>query len=323
MAQQSGANAVIIYDTEIVYKTTPTSPVSAFVLPYVSESVQLARNLIKSKTIRSSRNPQAPGRGNLAVAGPINFELSPQYGKLFKHVFGSYDVVAASPGYEHTYKIGALPVGMTLEKQFTDLAVPKYFLYNGCKVNSFKLSGKTEGMIDCSVDLIGAKETLNSSTFDASTTDNGHTPFDGFEGSLKQGGSPLAIVTQYDLQMNNALDGNTYVCDGTGERRSLPAGQAEITGKITVLFEDTTLYALALAHTETSLEIHFTKGTGVGSTGNEKMSFYMDELIFEPKSPVIAGPTGLVVEIPFQAYLNDDAGLSALRMVLLSPLATF
>ena len=322
MAQQAGSNTVIIFDTETTFKTTPVSA-SAFVLPFVSESVQLKRNLISSKTLRGNRKPQAPVRGNMDVSGDINFELSPQYGKLFKHIFGAYAVEALSPGYQHTYKIGALPAGMTIEKQFPDLAAPKYFLYNGCKVNSFKLSCKTEGMIDCSISLIGAKETIGDTTFDAGPVDNGHTPFDGFTGSLKQGGTSLAVVTQCDLSLDNALDGNTYVIDGTGERRWLPDGQAKVTGKITTLFEDTALYALARAHTETTFELHFTAGAGDGSTGNEKLSFYMDEMKFQPQAPVISGPTGLLVEVPFEAYLNIDADESALRMILLSPLATF
>ena len=86
MAQQSGANARIIFDSETAYKTTPGSP-DAHVLPYVTESLRLSRGLNSSKTIRSNRNPQAPSRGNQNVAGDINFELSPQYGKLFKTHF--------------------------------------------------------------------------------------------------------------------------------------------------------------------------------------------------------------------------------------------
>ena len=84
------------------------------------------------------------------------------------------------------------------------------------------------------------------------------------------------------------------------------------------------LYALAVANTETTLALHFTKGAGTGATaGNEKMSFYMDEMKFSPNSPVISGPTGLLVELGFEAYLNVDADASALRVVLLSPIATF
>jgi hypothetical protein len=323
MAQQSGANAVILIATETVFKTSPGSPTGAHILPFVSESVRLNRNLVSSNTIRSDRNPQAPARGNMDVSGDINFELSPQYGLLFKHIFGGYAVVAASPCYQHTYKIAALPVGLTMEKQFTDLASAKYFLYNGCKINGFRMSGATEGMINSSVSVVGAKETGGAATFESSPTDNGHTPFDGFEGSISQGGAPLGTVTAYEIALENGLDANTYVVDGTGERYSIPDGRAKVTGKITVLFDSTTLYDLAVAHTETSLAIALSKGTGDGTTGNELMTFSMDELIFRPQAPVIQGPTGLLVELPFEAYYNNDADESALRMVLLSPLATF
>jgi hypothetical protein len=171
---------------------------------------------------------------------------------------------------------------------------------------------------------MGAKETIGAATFDATATDNGHTPFDGFEGSIKQGGSDLGTVIEYDVTHINSLDGNTFVVGGAGERRALREGTAGITGNIKCLFEDTALYALALAHTETTLELHFAHGAGTGaSAGNEKMSFYMDEMIFKPQSPVITGPTGLLVELGFEAYWNIDADNSALRMVLLSPIATF
>ena len=323
MTQQAGANAVLIFDTEATYKTTPASP-DAMLLPFVSESIRLSRSFASSKTIRSTRNPQKPARGNVDVAGDISFELSPQYGRLFKHIFGSYGVVGSVAPYTHTYKIGTLPAGMAIEKQFTDLAAVKYVLYNGCKVESLKLAGKTEGMIDCTISLKGAKETLGGSTIDATATDNGHTPFDAFEGDIKQGGSSLATVTEYDFTLTNALDGNTFAVGGAGERRALREGIANVTGTIKCLFEDTVLYALALANTETTLALHFTKGAGTGATaGNEKMSFFMDEMVFKPQSPVISGPTGLLVELGFEAYLNVDADLSALRMVLLSPIATF
>jgi hypothetical protein len=323
MAQQRGANVTIIYDTETAYKTTPAS-VDAMVLPYISESVRLNRNLIESKTIRSSRNPQMPVRGNVDVAGDINFELSPQYGRMLKHIFGGYTPSGESAPYTHTFKIGDLPVGMMIEKQFTDLATAEYFQYNGCKVNQFKCTAKTEGMIDCSVSLIGAKETVAVASFDATATDNGHTPFDGFTGSVKQGGSPMGIVTGFDFTIDNGLDGGTYVLDGTGQRYSLPEGSAKVSGSLQCLFDAVVLYNLAVAHTETSLELHFTSGAGTGATaGNEKLSFYFDEIVFKPQAPVVQGPTGLLVELPFVAYYNDDADASACRCVLLSPIATF
>ena len=323
MSQQSGANAVLIFDTETTYKTTPGVP-DAHVLPFTTESLRLNRNPCRPTRFVRTAIPR-PRSGEMWTFPATSIsELSPQYGKLFKHIFGGYGVAGGPAPYTHTYKIGTLPVGMCIEKQFTDLATDKYFLYNGCRVNSFRLAAKPEGMIDCSVSILGAKETINSASFDATATDNGHTPFDGFSGSIQRGGSPLGTMTEIDFTLDNALDGNNYVIDGTGQRYSLPEGRAKVTGTAKILFEDDVLYALAIAHTETTLELHFTKGAGTGaSAGNEKMSFYFDEAIFKPQSPVISGPTGLLVELPFESYYNDDADASALRMVLLSPIATF
>jgi hypothetical protein len=320
----SGANTRLIIDTETTFKTDPVAP-DGMVFPFVSESISLDRSFSQSKTIRSNRNPQKPGRGNMNIAGDIAFELSPQnIGRMGKHIFGSYGVVGSSAPYTHTYKIAALPAGMVIEKQFTDLATPKYFKYNGCKVGSFKVGAKPDGIIEAGISILGAKETIGLAAYDATATDNGHTPFDGFEASVKEATVAVATVADFNFSLANNLDGNTYVIDGTGQRYSCPEGAVVLEGSMTCLFLDDVLLAKAIAHTESALELHLTKGAGTGATaGNEKLSFYFDELVFKPKSPVIPGPTGLVVELGFVAYYNVDADASACRAVLLSPIATF
>jgi len=322
MAQQTGATAKIIYDTEATYKSTPASP-DAMLLPFVSESIAIDRALLSSKTIRSSRQPQMPVRGRLNVAGDINFELSPEYGRMFRHIFGSETKTGTGP-YNYVYKIATLPAGMCLEKQYPDLDTAKYFLYNGVKVNSFRCRGGAEGFVDCSVSLIGAKETVGGSSFDATATDLGHTPFDGFEVTIKQGGSPLTeLVTAFEFVLENALDDSIFAIGGSGQRSALREGIAKVTGRLTAFFANTTLYELAIGNTETTLEIIFTHGSGAGTAGNEKLDFLMDEMKFSPKSPVIAGPTGLLVELAFEAYYRVDADASALRAILDCPTAAF
>lgn len=319
MSQQSGSRVQIIYDTETSYGLAPTSP-NAFVLPFVSESVRQSRNLVTSKTIRSDRNPYPPARGNVEVSGDLNFELSPQYGRMLKHIFGTVTSSGASAPYTHTFKISSLPVGMTLEKQFTDLAVAKYFQYTGLKVNSFRFTARTEGMIDCTVGVMGKKEIVSGESFDSTATDLGHTPFDAMDASITEGGSELAICTEIDFTLENGLDGGNYVIDRTGQRRSLPAGTVRISGNVRAVFEDVTLYNKAINNTETSLSVEFKKGTGAGSTaGNEKLTIHVPELIFQPNAPVVSGPAGVVVELPFEGYYSDDGNASAMYAVLVTP----
>lgn len=321
MTQQRGATGVLTFDTEATYKTTPAAP-DAVIIPFKTESLAYNRELIESQTIKTGRNPARPGRGKVGVGGDISFELAPQYGRLLKHIFGSYGVAGGSAPYTHTFKIGDLPVGMTIEKQFADLT--KFFLYNGCKINTFKTGANPSGIIDASISIVGAKETVSGTSFDSSATDPGHTPFDGFSASVKQGGSALGSVTKFDFTLSNGLDTDQYVLDGTGLRASMPDGKVSVVGSVSVLFESTTLYELAIAHTETSLEFHYTLGAGTGATaGAEKLSFYFDEVVLKPKTPVISGPKGMICDLDFIAYYNDDADASACRCVLLTPTATF
>jgi len=319
MAQQQGSGVQILYDTETAFGFAPTAP-NAFVLPIVSESLRQSRNLISSKTIRSDRNPYQPARGNVEVNGDINFELSPQYGRLFLHIFGDVDSSAGPAPYTHTFTIDDLPVGMTVEKQFADLSVPKYFQYTGCKVNSFRLSARTEGMIDCTVNLMGKKEVVSGESFDTTPTDLGHTPFDSMDATIREGVSELATVTEIDFTLENGLDGGNYVIDRTGQRRSLPVGSCRVTGNVRAVFEDVTLYNKAVGNTETSLSIEFKKGNGTGNpAGNEKFTLYVPELYFSPNAPVVTGPAGVVVELPFEGFYSNDANSSAMYAVLMSP----
>jgi hypothetical protein len=328
MSQQQGSNSRLLYQTEVTYKQVPSNQ-DAMVLPFVSESLRSSRNLISSNTIRSSRNPVAPVRGNVDVSGDISFELAPQYGKILHHAFGTYTAVSGeSVGmvagtYKHTFKVGVLPVGLIIEKQFTDIDTAKYFQYSGCKINSLKVSVKPEGMIECSVAIIGAKETEAASSFDSSPVDLGHDPFDGFEAVITEGGASLGIATEIDFTLENNLDGNSYVIDGTGTRHSLPAGTAKVTGTVKVLFENTTLYDKAVASTESSLVIALTHGTGDGTSGNEKLTFTIPELKFTPNAPVISGPSGVLVELPFEAYYDDSSEATAIQADLLSTTAYY
>lgn len=317
MAQQRGSTAKLVIDTETTFKSTPGSP-DGLVLPFVSESIRASQNLNESRTIRANRNPQQPSAGRIEVAGDINLEWAWQYGRILKHVFGDVATTGASPPYTHTFKVGSLPAGLLVEKQFPDISgANKFALYNGCKINQFRLSCGTEGMIEASVSLMGAKETLGASAFDATPRDLGHNAFDAFKAVITEGGSALAFGAKIDFVYENNLDGNTFVIDGTGQRYSLPEGQAKVSGTLTALFESMALYEKAVSGTESSLALEFSRGTGAGTAGNEKCTFYIDELRYRRQGPVISGPTGLLVELPFVGYYGDDADASALRCVVM------
>lgn len=320
MPQARGSAARIQIQQETTFKQTPT-PADGKLLYFKSESLRSTRNLITSETIRGNRNPVKPVLGNMAVEGDIVMELSAYMGIIFKATLGTVNTTGNNP-YTHVFTIANTLPSFTIEKGFTDLGI--YHLYNGCKVNSLRLNVVPEGFQEVTVTFMGAKETVNSTSFDSTPTDLGFVPFDGFSiATIEEGGSSIAYVTAIDgLTITNNLDGNSYVIGGQGERRYLPEGIVAVSGTLRALFESGALYQKALNSTETSLRIVYRFGTGDGSAGNESLEIFIPELIYQPQAPVISGGGGIVVELPFQAYYDNAAGASAIRITLKNTTAT-
>jgi hypothetical protein len=256
-------------------------------------------------------------RGNVEISGDISVELAPQHGRLLRHALG---VLNSGTPDTYEYTIGTAPPGLTIEKQFPDIAGGyNYFQYTGCKVNSLKMTFKSEGPIDCSFSFMGADETIAETSADADPTDAGHDPFDAFNAVITdKDDASIGSVTELDFTLENNLDGNTYVIDGTGKRKALPAGIAKVSGTLKALFENITLYNLAVNNTETSIKVTLTKGTGAGTDGNEKLTIEMQEIKYAQSAPVISGPQGVMVELPFEAYYDNGANASAMKMTLLA-----
>jgi hypothetical protein len=318
MSQAKGSKSRILYDGEITFGSTRATVV-AHVLPFVNESLRQSRNLIDSQSIRSARDARAPVRGNSEIGGDITLELDPFMGKLLYHALGTVSTTGSSP-YSHTFTVYDLPPGMTIEKQFTDLTTPEYFVYNGCKVNSLRVSLKSEGFIDTSVNIMGSAETVTTTSIDASPTDYSASAvggaFNAFSATIKEGGAELGIVTELEFTLENNLDGSVFVIDGTGKRYALPEGLAKVSGTMRILFENMTQYNKAINSTETSLEVTLMNGTGDGSAYNEKIMFVIDEMLLAPQSPAVDGPGGVMVELPFTAYYQDGASASIFKVIL-------
>lgn len=314
MPQAQGSASRIIIQQETTFKQTPSTP-DALLVYFRSEGLRSTRNLITSETIRGSRNPSKPVLGNYAVEGDITMELSAYMGIFFKAALGSVQTTGTGP-YVHTFKIGSSLPSFTIEKGFTDLGI--YHLYNGCKVNSLTLNVVPEGFQEVTINFMGAKETVDTTSFDSTPTDLTFVPFEGFSiATVEEGGTALGYVTAIDgLTINNNLDGNSYVIGGQGERRYLPEGIVAVSGTLRALFESGSLYEKALNSTETSLKIVYKFGDGDGSSGNEYLEILIPELIFQPQAPVISGGGGIVVELPFQAYYDNSNQQSAIQIIL-------
>ena len=316
MARAIGAKARIVIDEEATYGSDPGAPDGELV-NILSASVNPEQNLLADESLRGNRNRGTPVQGNLNVTGGLVVNLSETaHALLLKHTFGTVATTGASDPYTHTLKVGDLPVGLVINKEFTD--VDQYYKFNGCKIASAEFAATPEGFIQSTFNIIGQKVTQDTSPYDATPTSFVHAAFSSFQADLEQGGSPIGTVRDFSFTISNELDEDGFALDGDATRRDLPEGDVIVTGSFEAFFEDDTLLALATAGTETSLQLTLDKGT----TPARSIVFLIPELKLSLSGPEIPGPKGVMQSFDFTAYYDDSSEATSIQAVITNGLAT-
>ena len=322
MPTAKGSFVQLMLAEESVWGSTPATP-AGYVLPISGLGGEwYRRNLIELNEFRGNRNPVAPVRGNTVVNGsfqvPLHFDA---IGWVLKHGVG-VPVSAGSNPYTHTSKVnfsGAtagsdLPVGLSFEVGFTD--IDEYHVYDGCRINSLSVNATSEGVCVFDVAVIGQGVTRAATSMDASPTTYTSSAIDHFAATITEGGSPIAIVTDVNLTLNNNLDSSVYVVGGAGVLGDLPTGHATVTGSLTALFQSDALLTKGREHTESSLGLTWTSGAS-------SLALTVPELVYEPAAPTVSGQGGVRVTLNFRGYYANHADATALKAVLTNTTASY
>jgi hypothetical protein len=311
MSQVKGGQATFALFEEDTFGQDPASPDGQLLL-CTKFGLQRTRGRHTSNTLNASRGKERSIQGNIDVNGGIDMELSAhEIGTVLKHSLGVVATTGSDP-YVHTITCGALPTGLTLEKDHGSVisGSGRFEKFNGCKVASLALNLPQEGFPTVGIELVGATSVYASTALDATLTDNGHQSFSAAEMTvLDEGGSAIAYVTDGSVNLSNELDTDGYVLNSSA-RRAIPEGSAAISGSITALFESMDLLNKARNNTSSSLKATYSRGDGLGSSGNESIEILVQNLDFEEAGLPIEGPAGVKVTLPFHGYKSgSDLGL--------------
>lgn len=296
---------------ESAYGQTPGSPSA---IKFVPEdfTVKSGQPYIPNEDLDSTRTEREGCFGNQDVSGSVVAKLNAKWMVYWlKHLLGNNATTGSNP-YTHTLTAAALPEGFEIEVDYGAAAGnSRYELYKGLRINQANFTFPVSGFATVSFDFVGATSTLSASPADATVTDVGHEPFNGHEIALTEGGSALATCTQLTMTVANNLEtGDTsYALGSGGVRNSLEEGKCRITINGMFKFDNDALLQKAKNATETSLIITVSRGTGLGSSGNESITFTLPQFKYEPTSAEIRrnGP----VLIPFKATMYRSAGGTA------------
>lgn len=314
MTQQRGANADIMIGFESTYGTVATV---GYIMPFNSCGLVGVKARNVPATLTGTRNPVSPFSGNQDVSGSIVVPAdSDAMAYWLNAMFGNPSTTGADP-YVHEFKIGASMPSFSLEKAFEDLATDDYERFVGCKISTFAITVGGDGELICSMDVLGSKQTEETSAFDASPTTITLDRVNNDDAAINEGGGALNNSSEVSININFGLDPNQFVIGGGGVRGDIPEGIVAVTGNLKTLFEDKTLLDKAIGDTETSLKITIT------ASANSILELELEELLYAVNGVPVEGPQGLLVDLDFSGYYTDGSEASAIVARITNNVATY
>jgi len=298
MAIASGTNVVVGFKEETIYGEE-VAGIDYTIIPFKSASLSLAKTNHESAVITGNREVQDVIMGAHSVSGEISFDLAhqPAYIEMLRGVLGD-DALSAG-----LMQIGSERQSYTIVQDFgTDLdAGDDAHVYTGCEFNNFSMSIPADGLVECSIGIVGATMTTEPAGND-SDPDNGGTnyieannPFHSSDAVIVEGAAN-SICTDLSLSIENGIETTNAV----GAVIPIQGGisKCRVSGSMTCHFTSSVLLEKFIANTASALSIQL----GSSSTG---FKFDLPKIIYTTGAVEVGGEGLLSVAMDFVAVASS------------------
>lgn len=198
-------------------------------------------------------------------------------------------------------KAGTVRRSFSVLRHFDDLleADKPFHLYTGVELNTLNLTIPADGIITGSFAAMGKAQAPSGTGVAGQTLGNPSTTrvMDSFTGTITEAGTSLGIATEITLALENgieprfAIGSDSVISKGT-------IGRSNLTGQVTVYFENSAMLEKFLNETGSSL-----KFTLVDKAGNA-YRFTLPSIVYNGGQPDTQGQGEITLAIPFQAILD-------------------
>jgi len=177
-----------------------------------------------------------------------------------------------------------------------------YHLFNGCMVNTMSLSVTPGANVTGSFGLLGKGMTLGENAPSGSTLGQPSTTrvFDSFTGSLMEGGTVNAYVTEVQLKVENSLEAQFVLFNKETLEPSM--GKFRLTGTLGVHFRNAAMLEKFLNETSSSLVFDLTDLDG------NTYRFRVPRLTLNGGQPDTSAQGTILLSMPFMAIMDAATG---------------
>lgn len=303
-----GSNAQFGFAEETFW-ASGTVTINKFI-PFISESLQLSKNVVMTESIRGSSSKSVHQEGANKVGGDLQIEVQPvgQW-TLFKHALGRRFTAGPSGSGFYHHRIlpsGALPEGLRVEVGRDEGGT---FTYKGVKVNSLEMSCAVGEPLRATFGLLAKDETASTADPTAATSISSLSPYNYDQANVYVDGLSNAIeVSGFTLNVNNNLAEDKGKL-GSKYLAAIPrSGFREVTGSLNVEFDNLYNYNRFINQTEHALQIRFISDQMAAGTTAHQLDIILPRVVFTGETPNASGPELIYHNLPFIALYDEGEG---------------
>lgn len=297
----ASANRVSAWIVEEVTPGTPPATASKTLRP-TNFDPKLTMTQLESKELRADRNVAGfrlgSKKGEVAMAmeimcGDVNTLLEGALGGTFT-------------GTPKVLKNGTSLKYYTIDYGFNDTS--QFSRIKGCVVNTCDFDFPVDGLPTISFGIIGLdQDAFQGTRYATSVTAAGtRPPADTYTGTMKEGGSTIAILTSGKVSINNNRDTQSVL--GSRVSPGVFEGKFQVKGSITALFQDAALINKYLNETSTTLEFQ-----AKDVNGTDYLKLFLPGVRYTMGSTDIPDNGPVIVNLDFVG-LYDGTELSAITV---------
>lgn len=288
-------------------------------------SINIKKNIEEEKleSLGGGRSYIRRVHKNISVEGALTYDLQANDGiYLLKHaLMGTVTSALATTAsaYNHTMTLGDLSTisqkGISVEVQ-PDVITTTAFAYEGCRVNSLRISGGINAPVTAELNFIG-KDATTVTFATATVTYSPTRPFLGQDITFQYGSSVGALSAEDIVSFELTLENNLQADDSSrslGDRTltALPPGRRSIMLNITQRYDTTTAYdrfdAATRGHARLTLDTGITIGADSPGT-TYSMIIDLPNIFYNQAVPEISGPGVLTHAFEVSGIADTTSGV--------------
>lgn len=266
------------------------------IVRHTGTTLALSKESLQSEEIRDDRQISDFRLGARQIGGDITIELSClSFDKILEAVLGG-------TWSDDALKAGVQRRSFTIERYFSDIPAQgkPYHRFSGVEFDTLQLQIAANAIATATLGVIGSDMTIAADPIAGQTLNPAPEtpPLDSFTGTIQEAGTPIAVVTEVQLNLENGLEPRFVV----GSRHTLrpSIGRSNVSGQVTAYFEDALLLEKFINENESSISFSLPDALG------NALTFTLPRVKYTGGQPDVSGEGPITLAMPFQALYDPN-----------------